>query len=33
MDVAADMCVFTNSNFIVEELDEAPPGDDAGEGA
>ena len=33
MAVAADMCVYTNTNFIVEELDEvAPEGDDKGKG-
>ena len=32
MAVAADMCVYTNTNFIVEELDEvAPEDDDKGE--
>ena len=25
MDIAADMCVYTNHNFIVEELDEGEP--------
>ena len=33
MAVAADMCVYTNTNFIVEELDEVvPEGDGGGKG-
>ena len=33
MDIAADMCVYTNTNFIVEELDEVvPEGDGGGKG-
>ena len=30
MAVAADMCVYTNTNFIVEELDEVAPEADGG---
>ena len=32
MAVAADMCVYTNTNFIVEELDEVVPEGDATDG-
>ena len=32
MAVAADMCVYTNTNFIVEELDEVAPEGDATDG-
>ena len=31
MTIAADMCVYTNHNFVTEVLDDAPKSEDDGE--